>query len=216
LTSWDGFDGLKTVVTGLLSAGFAGFSLEHADIGGYTTVVIGDFDYHRTKELFLRGCELAAFTTAYRTHEGSRPDLNWQFWSDDETLAHFARFAGVHKALAPYRRALMDEAAAKGWPLVRALPLHYPDDPAGYGLHGQFLLGSEYLVLPVLDEGAVDVTGYFPAGTWVGIWDGAEVAGGATRTVPAPIGQPAVFYRKGSTEGARLVAALAEAGMLKR
>ena len=213
LASWDAFDGLKTVVTGLLSAGFAGFALEHADIGGYTSVVIGDFDYHRTKELFLRGCELSAFTAAYRTHEGSRPDLNWQFWSDAETLAHFARFAGVHKALAPYRRGLMDEAATKGWPLVRALPLHYPDDPAGYGLRGQFLLGSEYLVLPVLDEGAVDVTGVFPAGTWVGIWDGAEFAGGATRTVPAPIGRPAVFFRKGSTEGARLVAALIDAGL---
>ena len=68
-------------------------------------------------------------------------------------------------------------------------------------------------MLPVLDEGAVDVTGVFPAGTWVGIWDGAEFAGGATRTVPAPIGRPAVFFRKGSTEGARLVAALIDAGL---
>jgi alpha-glucosidase len=30
------------------------------------------------QELFLRWCELAAFTPVFRTHPGSYPDLNWQ------------------------------------------------------------------------------------------------------------------------------------------
>jgi hypothetical protein len=65
---------------------------------------------------------------------------------------------------------------------------------------------------PVSD--LMNALGYFPQGTWVGIWDGAEIAGSATHAVPAPIGRPAVFFRKGSAEGAGLVAALAEAGLL--
>ena len=34
--------------------------------------------------------------------------------------------------------------------------------------------------------------------TWVHLWTGEEAAGGHTVTVPAPLGKPPVFYRKGS------------------
>ena len=44
-------------------------------------------------------------------------------------LAQMARFAKVYKGLAPYRKALVAEAAARGYPVVRHLFLHYPDDP---------------------------------------------------------------------------------------
>ena len=60
LTSWDGFDGIKTVVLGMISSGISGFSFTHSDIGGYTAVP--QFGYRRSKELFMRWCELAAFT----------------------------------------------------------------------------------------------------------------------------------------------------------
>ena len=35
MQSWDAYDGIKTAVVGLLSAGVSGFSLMHSDIGGY-------------------------------------------------------------------------------------------------------------------------------------------------------------------------------------
>ncbi|MCA9772408.1 MAG: alpha-glucosidase, partial [Myxococcales bacterium] len=113
LVTWDGNDGLRSAIKGLVSGGFSGISLNHTDIGGYTTFGVGPIVVTgRTKELFERWAEMAAFTTVYRTHDGSNPTANWQFYSDADTLAHFARFAKVFAALAPYRRALMGEAAA--------------------------------------------------------------------------------------------------------
>lgn len=72
LVSWDRHDGIKTAVVGLLSSGLSGYSLNHSDIGGYTAIDSRFLKYHRSKELFLRWTELAAFTTVFRTHEGNR------------------------------------------------------------------------------------------------------------------------------------------------
>lgn len=38
LVSWDGHDGIKSVLVGALSSGVGGHSLTHSDIGGYTMV----------------------------------------------------------------------------------------------------------------------------------------------------------------------------------
>ncbi len=216
LTTWDEFDGIKTVVPGLLSSGLSGFSLQHPDTGGWLSVDVGRVSFNRTPEMFQRWVELSAFTAMLRTHVTNRPDINTQYNSDPETLAHFSRFARVFALLADYRAELMAEAADKGYPLARHLMLHYPEDPAVYDLTEEFLLGSELLVAPVVDEGATQVQVYFPAGEWVNLWTDAvfgDVAAGTTRTVDAPLGQPAVFYKRGSARGEQLVQKLTEAGL---
>ena len=38
LVDWDEHDGIKSAVTGLLTSGLSGYSLEHSDIGGYTAI----------------------------------------------------------------------------------------------------------------------------------------------------------------------------------
>ncbi|MEM8531394.1 MAG: alpha-glucosidase [Chloroflexota bacterium] len=218
LVSWDRHDGLKTAVTGLLSSGMSGFSFNHSDIGGYTTISTPLFNYHRSKELLLRWIELNAFTTVFRSHEGNRPLVNAQIYSDEETLAHFGRFAKVYRAWGFYRRQLVQEAATTGMPVVRHLFVHYPNDSAVYGLsYEQFLVGSELLIAPVLDPGQDTVTVYLPRGRWVHIWSGNTYGSDdqATRvTVAAPLGQPGVFYQCGSEVGMTFVAHLEEEGCL--
>jgi len=44
------------------------------------------FDNTRTKELFLRWAEMAMFTPFMRTHEGNRPDTNFQYYDDEDTM----------------------------------------------------------------------------------------------------------------------------------
>lgn len=200
LVTWDRHDGIATVVPGLLSSGLSGFALSHADIGGYTSIAAGDLEIVRSRELLWRWIELAAFTALFRTHETPLRDLNWQIDSDPETLAHFARFARLFAALAPYRAALMEEAAATGAPLVRHLLLQFPDEPEAWDVHDQFLLGPDLLVAPVVVEGATARELLLPPGIWVHAWSGAEHAvDRATRvTVAAPPGSPPVFYRRGS------------------
>lgn len=215
LVSWDEYDGIKTAVTGLLSSGFSGYSLNHSDIGGYTAITNPIKNYHRSKELLLRWIELSAFNAVFRTHEGNRPDENWQIYSDDETLRFFARFAKIFAALAPYRKQLSAEAAATGLPVVRHPWLHYPDDRRLLEIrYESFLLGRDFLMAPVLDEGEVSVEVYLPAGKWIHLFSGAEYAGGASHRVEAPLGQPAVFYRSDSQAGAALRAELQSQNLL--
>ncbi len=221
LVSWDKYDGIKTAVTGLLSSGISGYSLNHSDIGGYTTITNPIANYHRSKELELRWIELSAFNVIYRTHEGNRPGENHQFDSDAETLKHFSRFAKIYAAWEPYRRKLVRDAATRGLPVVRAPFLHYPADPKTWTMsYEQFMVGSEFMMAPVVDEGATKATAYLPGGVWVHLFTGKKYgkennkAGGVTVTVDAPIGKPAVFYKAGSKEGEAMRARLKKEGLL--
>jgi len=206
LVSWDGEDGIKTAVTGMLTSGLSGYSLTHSDIGGYTALDHPLVRYHRSKELLIRWTEFAAFTAVFRTHEGNRPEDNHQFYSDAETLRHFSRFAKVYAAWEPYRTELVREASETGLPVVRHPFIHYPGDPEVYGLEYQFMVGSEFMVAPVLDPGEDEVEVYLPAGRWVHVWTGEEYGSpknGVYETIWAPIGELAVFYREGSEAGRR-------------
>ncbi len=217
LVSWDEHDGIKSAVTGLLSSGLSGYSLQHSDIGGYTAIDNPLLEYHRSKELFMRWTELGAFTTVFRTHEGNRPAVNHQFYSDRETLEHFSRFARVYAAWEPYRKELVRDAAENGLPVVRHPFIHYPDDPEVHGLEYQFMVGPEFMVAPVLDPGERSVEVYLPAGRWVHLWSGKNYGSpeaGVRVTVEAPVGEPAVFYRKGSSAGEDFSEELRAEGLL--
>jgi alpha-glucosidase len=217
--SWDEHDGIKSAVTGLLSSGLSGYAFEHTDIGGYTAIDNPALEYHRSKELLMRWTELAAFTTVFRTHEGNRPGVNHQIYSDEQTLRHFARLAGVYAAWKPYRMKLVTRAAETGLPVVRHPFIHYPDDPEVYGLDYQFMVGSEFMVAPVLDPGEDTVEVYLPAGRWVHLWSGegyGSAEEGVYETVPAPVGEPAVLYKEGSEAGHRFGKELERRGLLRR
>ena len=69
------------------------------------------------------------------------------------------------------------------------------------------------MVAPVLDKGADSVDVYFPKGSaWVDLWTSKDVGTpGAWVKMPAPIGQPAAFARKGSPSAAALATYLKDA-----
>lgn len=211
LQTWDEYDGIKTAVVGLLSGGVSGFSLLHSDTGGFVAAAPKDIPLiARSKELLMRWMELNAFTAMFRTHEGLIPSVSAQVDDDGQTLAHLARFAYIYKALAPYRKSLVSEASAKGYPVVRHLFLHYPEDRNVVALRYQFMLGAEFLIAPVVDRGATTVRAYLPAGEWTHLWSGSTTSSSEGRwtTVAAPLAQPGVFFRTGSEPAAKLVEAL--------
>lgn len=215
LVSWGKNDGIKSAVTGLNSGGLSGFAFNHTDIGGYTTVTNPLMNYHRSEELLIRWMEMNAFTLIFRTHEGNQPENNVQFYTNGATLDAFARWSKVYAALFDYRKMLVAEAERTGMPVVRHPFLHYPDDPAVWQItYQEFMLGADFLIAPVTEEGAETVEVYLPAGEWVHLWSGKTYAGGQSVTVDAPLGQPAVFYIKGSTWGENLVRALQREGLL--
>ncbi len=218
LTTWDANDGLRSALTGLLSGGLSGFSLNHSDIGGYTGINNPLLHISRSKELLMRWMELSAFTTLYRTHEGNTPAQNAQFYSDEQTLAQFDRFARVYAAWGFLRKRLVQNAAETGLPLDRPLFLNYPDDPKTYNLTSEFLVGPDILVAPVLDPGKNTVRVYLPAGNWLHVWSGKAYRSpyqGQWVTVPAPMGQPGLFVKEGIPDGETFMQNLKDAGLLK-
>ena len=214
LVTWDEHDGFKSAIVGLISGGLSGMSLNHSDIGGYTAIDLIFLRLFRERQLFYRWAEANAFTAVYRTHEGNRPKQNHQFYSDDESLRHFARFAKVYRALAPYRRDLMLEAETKGYPLVRHPYLEFPEDPKVLELRYQWMLGSEMMIAPVTNKWDDEVSLYLPAGRWTHLWSGATYEGGNQISVQAPVGEPGVFFKEGSAVGHDLVVQLQAEGII--
>lgn len=207
--TWDAQDGLRSAVHGVLAAGVSGMTLDHTDVGGYTTLVEPLVGFRRGPELLDRWAELAAWGPVMRTHEGNLPDRNAQVW-DPAVLPHFVRATQVYAALAPYRAVVERQTAAQGLPAWRHTWLVAPGSPAA-GDDDQFFFGGDFLVAPVMTPGARSVSAYLPAGRWVHLWTGRVYGDprAATRvTVAAPIGEPGVFYRVGDPWGPRVRAAL--------
>lgn len=186
-------DGLCTVICAALSAGMSGCGLTHSDIGGYTSL----FGNVRTKEVFLRWAEMAAFTPFMRTHEGNRPDECFQYYEDEDCMNRLARLVDVYTMLAPYMKTLVAENAEKGIPVQRPLFLHNEADAACYDNQFEYLLGPDMLVAPVYLADQTQWEVYLPEGQWIHLWTGEEYGKG-THTVSAELGDTPVFYKKDS------------------
>lgn len=186
-------DGLATTIVGALSAGMTGCGLSHSDIGGYTSL----FDNTRSKELFLRWAEMSAFTPVMRTHEGNRPDTNFQYYEDIDCMNKLARLVDVYVMMKDYIKDLVKENAQKGIPVQRPLFIHYSNDNEAYQRQYQYLFGPDVLVAPVHESEKTKWEVYLPDDIWIHLWSGKEYSKG-TYEIDAPIGYPPVFYKKGS------------------
>ncbi|XP_037082487.1 sulfoquinovosidase-like [Pollicipes pollicipes] len=196
-TDWTTTDGVATTLVSALSLAVTGCGLNHFDIGGYTTQ---QPFFWRSEELLLRSAEYALFTPVMRTHEGSRPASNVQWYSSARTLAFFAHVSRAFAALAPYTRAALAEYGRDHTPLQRPTFLHYPDELVPYRAETayQYLYGRDLLVAPVYRSGVTCRQLRLPADRWVHLWSGRVWSGPALVTVDAPLGQPPVFYRAAS------------------
>ncbi|AFM14479.1 glycoside hydrolase family 31 [Turneriella parva DSM 21527] len=209
LVTFDEFDGLASAITGMLTGGVSGLTLNHSDIGGYTTINNPLKNYHRSRELLLRWAEMAVFTPFFRNHEGNRPEKNYQVYSDERITGEFAALGRLHQRLAPLMKQLMAEAAASGMPLMRPLFLHYPADHNTFALRHQFMLGRDVIVAPVIKEGALKGRVYLPAGGWIESSTGTLIRSSGWHEFAAPLGVPVAFIRADAPEVAALEALLA-------
>ena len=191
-TDWTVDFGLPSVIPASLSLSMCGFGLTHSDIGGYTTFA----KMRRNPELFMRWAEMNAFSPLMRSHEGSNPDLNAQFDTNEQVLAHHAKFSRIHRALKPYLIDMAALNAERGIPVTRPLFYHY-DGERERKESTEYLLGRDLLVAPIIREGAKSREVYFPDDRWISIWNGKEYGRGCAE-IDAPIGTVPVFYRKNS------------------
>lgn len=196
MVDWGEHDGLPSAVCALITSGLSGITLNHSDIGGYTTLDNLFIKVKRDEELLKRWIEFAAFTPVFRTHEGLKPESNIQVYSSESMTNFFSHFGQLHWALKDYLKELNIEATDKGIPVVRALLLEFPDDTLTYAIKDQYMLGEDLLVAPVIKKGAKSRQVYFPAGEWMNVWTNKTVSGKCSLEIDSEIGYPPVFIRK--------------------
>ena len=201
-TNWKRNDGLPSVVPIVAHAGLSGVAIMGSDIGGYSTIATD----HRSKELYVRWAEMAAFHPLMRAHHGDAECKNWSFDRDQETLDHLKRYAAIHALLYPYLEGLLDEAMESGLPLARHPWLVEPDKESLWsGDDWLFFLGDDLLVAPVMEKGSDKRAVELPSRAWWPLF-GVEPAGkraSKTRDVvrleaSAPVTEIPVYVRPGT------------------
>lgn len=100
-----------------------------------------------------------------RSHPGSYPAANYQLYTDKDIGEFVKIFTNNFVALGDYRMKLMEEAYQTGIPITRSLMLEYPDDTTARKIDDQFMLGSDIMVAPILEDRQVRRNVYFPKGS---------------------------------------------------
>ena len=147
----------------------------------------------------------------FRSHVGSMfEDEDSQVW-DDDVLPAYSKFTGIFAFLKGYRREAFEDAESRGWPVVRSGFLIFEDEEVWEEdfIRNHFMFGNDFLVAPVMEEGATSKSVYFPKcgqerGAWVNVWSQEKFDCGTAASVPSEIGQPPVFYLEDSEWGAKL------------
>lgn len=193
-----------------------------SDIGGFYP------NSELTGELYARWFQFASFNPSFRSHGRTwwtRLPWGWglsdmgprengrdstatptrdrnnilQSSMNNQAIEPIARkYDELHYQLLPYEYTLAWEARATGMPLMRAMWLHYPDDPKARGLGTQYLWGRDLLVAPVFEKGATSRDVYLPRGDWYDWWTNARTSGGRTVTRPVDLATMPIYVRAGA------------------
>jgi alpha-D-xyloside xylohydrolase len=99
---------------------------------------------------------------------------------DEESVDVLRFFTQLKTHLIPYLLDAAKEAAGHGWPMLRAMALEFPDDPACLHLDMQYMLGGALLAAPVFNPDG-RATYYLPEGSWRSLLTGEKSRGGGWR-----------------------------------
>lgn len=180
---------LQMAVPQLLNLGVSGYAFAGTDVGG--------FGSDCTPELLCRWTQVGTFSPLFRNHssKGTVRQEPWVF--GEETMKICRKFIRLRYQLLPYLYDLFHECEETGLPIMRPMVLHYQEDPETKNLNGQFLMGENLLVAPVLEQGATKKMVYLPKGKWYGFENGEEYEGGRYYLVDAPLDCCPMFVKEG-------------------
>jgi alpha-glucosidase (family GH31 glycosyl hydrolase) len=123
---------------------------------------------------------------------------NWAYWHQpwyqrDEAFANFRNYVKLRYRLLPYIYTAAAEAHRTGFPVVRGLPLAYPEIPEYDECKTTYMFGNDLLVGAFADNVQI------PPGTWYEWRSGEKVTGPCARPVPvSPEWGGALYVRAGA------------------
>ncbi len=203
---------LKTHVPVGINAGLSGIPFWGTDIGGF----IPTAEY--TGELYARWFQWSAFTPLFRSHGRDwRLHTPWGWtvgeigvpetptYHPDASVLHNPAIEPVCKKylelryrLMPYLYSTVKETCDTGMPIIRALWLHHPDDPAAVARGDEYLYGRDILVAPVVEKAATSRTVYLPKGVWYDFWTRERLEGGREISRPVDLQTMPLYVRAGA------------------
>ncbi|GAA0441527.1 hypothetical protein Acor_72570 [Acrocarpospora corrugata] len=194
-STWTAF---RSSITAGITASACGIVYWGWDIAGFSGPIPDG-------ELYLRAAGTACFMPIMQYHAefnhhrepcGDRTPWNIaERTGDPRVLPVFREFAQLRERLVPYLTEAAKAAVHGGAPLMRGLFFDHPADPEIWRYPLQYQLGDALLVIPVVEPGVEQVTGYLPAGDWVDVWTRTAHRGPREVTLPAPIDRPPVLCR---------------------
>ncbi len=180
------YPAMASTLRGGLSHGLSGVPFWSHDAGGFTGTP--------TDDLYVRWAQFAALSPLVRFH-GTTSRLPWNFPPAAAAAAKEA--LRLRYRLMPYLYSAAVTSARTGVPMMRALLVDAPDDPAAWTAELEYLLGPDLLVAPVVSPDP-DRPVYFPAGRWVDHATGEVVEGGRHHRVGAPLDRTPLYVRHGA------------------
>jgi alpha-D-xyloside xylohydrolase len=160
------FESMAESLRGGLSLNLSGFGFWSHDIGG--------FEQTAPASVYKRWCAFGLLSSHSRLHGSSSYRVPWLF--DEEAVDVLRYFTHLKASLMPYLFEAAREAHETGVPMMRAMVMEFPDDPACATLDRQYMLGPSLLVAPVFAEDGL-VEYYVPAGAWTNLINGEQVQG---------------------------------------
>jgi alpha-glucosidase/alpha-D-xyloside xylohydrolase len=207
---------LKVHIPNAINTALSGIPYWGTDIGGF--VPTKEF----TAELYLRWFQFGSFCTLFRCHGRTwKLRLPWGWDTGDPGPVEINNYGGaaipdasqLHNTqvepicrkylelryrMLPYLYSAVRECAATGMPIMRALWLHYPDDPVAIARDDEYLWGRDVLVAPVFEKGATSRRVYLPRGSWYDFWTGERAEGGREIQRDVDLETMPLFVRAGA------------------
>lgn len=195
-STWEAF---RASILAGLSAGASGIPFWGWDIAGFSGEI-------PSAELYLRATAMACFCPIMQYHsefnEHRKPSRDRTPWNiqartgDRDVISVFRKYAQLRMELLPYIYEEARQASVTGIPLMRALPIEFPDDPRARKVPYQYMFGDRLLVAPVVEEGVERQRVYLPAGRWEDFWTGDVHQGPTSIEYPTPKDVIPVFRRE--------------------
>lgn len=181
------WEGLAASIRGALSWGMSGAPYHATDVGGFYG------SEQPSPELYLRWLQMSVFSSHMRLH-GLGPREPWAFGDEIEAIAR--QWIEFRYRLLPYLKSVIAHATATGAPVMRAMPLAFPNNALTRGYETQFMCGDALLVAPIVAHGGeVDVA--LPPGAWYDLASRQRLAGRQVIRYRATLDKFPVFGREG-------------------
>jgi alpha-glucosidase/alpha-D-xyloside xylohydrolase len=207
---------LRTHVPVAINTALSGIPYWGTDTGGFVPT------RELTGELYVRWFQFSAFCPLFRSHgrtwklrlpwgwntgelgpneitsygDAANPEPSELRNAEVEPICR--KYLELRYRLMPYLYSAVRECHDTGMPILRALWLHYPDDPAAVARADEYLCGRDVLVAPVVVKGAAARRLYLPRGVWYDFWTQEKLEGGREIVRPVDLATMPLYVRAGA------------------